>query len=45
VFFSRGVVNLVYGSRKKLEKVSIGTVWRPPSVSTNAAVTAGVDAK
>ncbi|MBS0312917.1 MAG: protein translocase subunit SecD [Burkholderiales bacterium] len=45
VFFSRGVVNLVYGSRKKLEKVSIGTVWRPPSVSTNAAVTASVDAK
>jgi len=29
VFFSRGVVNLWYGRRKKLKTVSIGTVWRP----------------
>ncbi|MFN7444861.1 MAG: protein translocase subunit SecD, partial [Curvibacter sp.] len=29
VFFSRGLVNLWYGSRKKLKSVSIGTVWRP----------------
>lgn len=29
VFFSRGLVNLWYGSRKKLKAVSIGTVWRP----------------
>jgi len=29
VFFSRGLVNLWYGSRKKLRTVSIGTVWRP----------------
>ncbi len=29
VFFSRGLVNLWYGSRKKLRSVSIGTVWRP----------------
>jgi len=29
VFFSRGLVNLWYGSRKKLKTVSIGTVWRP----------------
>ncbi|GAB3487266.1 protein translocase subunit SecD [Curvibacter fontanus] len=28
VFFSRGLVNLWYGSRKKLKTVSIGTVWR-----------------
>jgi preprotein translocase subunit SecD len=29
VFFSRGLVNLFYGSKKKLKSVSIGTVWRP----------------
>jgi preprotein translocase subunit SecD len=29
VFFSRGLVNLWYGSKKKLKGVSIGTVWRP----------------
>ena len=29
VFFSRGIVNLVYGTKKKLEKISIGTIWRP----------------
>jgi preprotein translocase subunit SecD len=29
VFFSRGLVNLWYGSKKKLKAVSIGTVWRP----------------
>jgi len=28
VFFSRGIVNLVYGTKKKLEKISIGTIWR-----------------
>jgi preprotein translocase subunit SecD len=28
VFFSRGMVNLWYGSQKKLKGVSIGTVWR-----------------
>jgi preprotein translocase subunit SecD len=28
VFFSRGLVNLFYGSKKKLKSVSIGTVWR-----------------
>ncbi|HVK55964.1 MAG TPA: protein translocase subunit SecD [Burkholderiales bacterium] len=31
VFVSRGLVNLIYGSRKRLAKVSIGTVWRPDS--------------
>ncbi len=35
VFFSRGIVNLVYGTKKKLEKISIGTVWRPDSVVTS----------
>ncbi|KAF1048250.1 protein translocase subunit SecD [Xylophilus sp.] len=29
VFFSRGLVNLVYGRRRKLKSVSIGQVWRP----------------
>jgi preprotein translocase subunit SecD len=31
VFFSRGLVNLWYGRKKKLKAVSIGTVWRPPA--------------
>jgi preprotein translocase subunit SecD len=29
VLFSRGLVNLWYGRRRKLAKVSIGTVWLP----------------
>ena len=29
VMVSRGLVNLVYGSRRRLERVSIGQVWRP----------------
>ena len=29
VFFSRGIVNLWYGRKKKLKTVSIGTVWKP----------------
>jgi preprotein translocase subunit SecD len=29
VFFSRGLVNLYYGNKKKLKEVSIGTVWKP----------------
>jgi preprotein translocase subunit SecD len=28
VFFSRGLVNLWYGSKKKLKSVSIGQIWR-----------------
>jgi len=38
VFISRGIVNLIYGRRKKLDKISIGQVWRPTG-------TAGVPAK
>jgi preprotein translocase subunit SecD len=38
VFFARGIVNLIYGARKKLEKISIGTVWRPDSVVTKPAI-------
>ncbi len=29
VFFSRGLVNFWYGSKKKLKTLSIGTVWKP----------------
>ena len=29
VFFSRGLVNLWYGSRRKIKSLSIGSVWRP----------------
>jgi preprotein translocase subunit SecD len=29
VFFSRGLVNFWYGRKKKLQKVSIGQVWKP----------------
>ena len=28
VFVSRGLVAIVYGGRKKLEKISIGQVWK-----------------
>jgi preprotein translocase subunit SecD len=41
VFFSRGLVNLWYGSRKKLKSVSIGTVWRPEGQAAQAAQVAG----
>jgi preprotein translocase subunit SecD len=33
VFVSRGIVNLIYGGRKKLDKISIGQVWRPQGVT------------
>src|SRR6266536_729456 len=29
VFVSRGLVAIIYGSRKKLDKISIGQVWKP----------------
>ncbi|SEP24452.1 protein translocase subunit SecD [Nitrosovibrio sp. Nv6] len=31
VMVSRGVVNLIYGSRRKLERIPIGQVWKPAS--------------
>jgi preprotein translocase subunit SecD len=37
VFVSRGLVNLIYGGRKKLDKVSIGQVWRPAATAAPAA--------
>jgi preprotein translocase subunit SecD len=29
VFVSRGLVSVIYGHRKKLEKISVGQVWKP----------------
>jgi preprotein translocase subunit SecD len=29
VFVSRGVVNLIYGSRRRLQALAIGQVWKP----------------
>jgi preprotein translocase subunit SecD len=34
VFFSRGLVNLWYGGKKKLKTISIGQVWRPEGDAT-----------
>ena len=31
VFGSRGIVSLIYGGRKRLETISIGQIWRPPT--------------
>jgi preprotein translocase subunit SecD len=39
VFFSRGLVNLWYGSKKKLKSISIGQIWR-----ADAGVPATTDA-
>ena len=42
VFFSRGLVNLWYGRKKKLKSVSIGQVWKP---ATDAVPGTGTVAK
>ena len=36
VFFSRGLVNLWYGRKKRLKSVAIGQVWKPESDSAVA---------
>ncbi len=36
VFVSRGLVALVYGSRKKLDRISIGQVWHPTGTAPAA---------
>ena len=36
VFFSRGLVNIWYGRQKRLQSVSIGTVWRPDDLTAKA---------
>jgi preprotein translocase subunit SecD len=33
VFVSRGIVNLIYGSKKHLSSISIGQVWRPAAAT------------
>ncbi len=33
VFFSRGLVNLWYGRRRRLQSVSIGQVWKPAAAA------------
>lgn len=40
VFFSRGLVNLWYGRRKKLKSISIGQVWKPADTSQLRSVAA-----
>jgi preprotein translocase subunit SecD len=37
VVVSRAFVNIIYGSRRKLESVSIGQVWKPGVVAGNPA--------
>ncbi|WP_028216135.1 protein translocase subunit SecD [Paraburkholderia oxyphila] len=40
VFFSRGLVNLWYGGKKKLKSLAVGQVWRPePEMGTDTAGT------
>jgi preprotein translocase subunit SecD len=36
VFVSRGIVNLLYGSRKRLQSLAIGQVWRPGAAVAGA---------
>ena len=36
VFFSRGLVNLWYGGKKKVKSVSIGQIWKPDADATPA---------
>ena len=43
VFFSRGLVNLWYGRQKRLQSVSIGTVWKPDTATQNVIAKAKAD--
>ena len=36
VFVSRAIVNLIYGSRKKLATLSVGQIWRPGAADAGA---------
>lgn len=46
VMFSRGLVNLWYGRRKRLKEVSIGTIWKPtPEAGTEAAAAGAVSSE
>ncbi|VUZ25962.1 Protein translocase subunit SecD [uncultured Comamonas sp.] len=48
VFFSRGLVNLWYGGRKKLKSLAIGQVWKPEgddNAESQPGSTAGVETR
>lgn len=40
VFFSRGLVNLWYGGKKRLKSLSIGQVWKPQGDAASGTTTA-----
>jgi preprotein translocase subunit SecD len=42
---SRGLVNLIYGSRRKLEQVAIGQVWKPATTSSTGSPATTVSSK
>jgi preprotein translocase subunit SecD len=37
VFFSRGLVNLWYGRKRRLQSVSIGQIWKPEAVAVKSS--------
>jgi len=43
VFFSRGLVNFWYGRQKRLQSVSIGTVWKPDTTTQEVIAKAKAD--
>jgi preprotein translocase subunit SecD len=43
VFFSRGIVNLWYGGKKKLKTLAIGQVWRPETAPAGSSAYLGTD--
>ncbi|MFX1695553.1 protein translocase subunit SecD [Paraburkholderia sp. A1RO-5L] len=44
VFFSRGIVNLWYGGKKKLKSLAVGQVWRPEPETAGAPALGASDA-
>jgi preprotein translocase subunit SecD len=42
VMFSRGLANFWYGRKKKLQKISIGQVWRPANPAAEPGTATGV---
>lgn len=44
VFFSRGLVNLWYGGKKKLKSLAVGQVWRPEPEAAGAPALGASDA-
>jgi preprotein translocase subunit SecD len=43
VFFSRGLVNLWYGGKKKLKSLAVGQVWRPEPEAAGAPALSDAD--